>query len=304
MTMSIIIGSPQDPHVVAVAAAMGHRVPLVLDVEQLAQMPFEVGPNRVRLWSATEEFDLTCGWRGWLRRLSPVAWEAGVVIGSHDAASKAAWLSLLASLLRYPGGNWLSSLDDVNSAENKLTQYTAALDLGLAVPATVVTNRPDAARLHPDLVAKPLGPGHFRNDAGRYLTVFTESFDVDSQDDRQLLAGPPFIIQQRLRAVAHLRVVTVLDRAWVFRLDGRGLPIDWREEPQAHRNWIVTDDAAVAAGALSLVSRLRLGYSSQDWVETVDGRFLLDLNPSGQWLFLPEPGAGQITSAIADWLSL
>jgi hypothetical protein len=283
MTTSIIIGSPQDPHVVAVAAAMGHRVPLVLDVEQLAQMPFEVGPNRVRLWSANEEFDLTDGWRGWLRRLSPVAWEAGVVIGSHDAASKAAWLSLLASLLRYPGGTWLSSLDDVNSAENKLTQYTAALDLGLAVPATVVTNRPGAARIHPDLVAKPLGPGHFRNYAGRYLTVF--------------------IIQQRLHAVAHLRVVTVLDRAWVFRLDGRGLPIDWREEPKAHRDWLASDDAAVAAGALNLVSSLRLGYSSQDWVETADGRFLLDLNPSGQWLFLPEPGAGQIRSAIADWLS-
>jgi hypothetical protein len=54
--------------------------------------------------------------------------------------------------------------------------------------------------------------------------------------------------------------------------------------------------------ALGLAVSLGLGFSSQDWVETADGYWFLDLNPSGQWLFLPELVAHPVTSAVAAWL--
>jgi hypothetical protein len=47
-----------------------------------------------------------------------------------------------------------------------------------------------------------------------------------------------------------------------------------------------------------------VGYSSQDWIVTATGvSHFIDLNPAGQWLFLPNPGAREITDAIAEWLS-
>jgi hypothetical protein len=50
-----------------------------------------------------------------------------------------------------------------------------------------------------------------------------------------------------------------------------------------------------------LSAALGVGYSSQDWIEDVDGaHYFLDLNPGGQWLFLPF--ADEVTAAIADWL--
>jgi hypothetical protein len=46
-----------------------------------------------------------------------------------------------------------------------------------------------------------------------------------------------------------------------------------------------------------------LGYSSQDWVIAPTGAALfLDLNPAGQWLFLPADVAEAATTAIARWL--
>ena len=55
--------------------------------------------------------------------------------------------------------------------------------------------------------------------------------------------------------------------------------------------------------ALQMSSAFELGYTSQDWIETEKGFYFVDLNPSGQWLFLPEPLASAISSSVADWLS-
>ena len=119
------------------------------------------------------------------------------------------------------------------------------------------------------------------------------------------LGHTPFLFQQRLDAWCHLRVVTVAGQVWVAALEARDRPLDWRADPVAHDSFVqVTappDD--VTAGALSMAHHLRLGSSSQDWVLTADGPFLLDVSPAGQWLFLPEPIAPSVTVAIAGWLS-
>jgi hypothetical protein len=106
-----------------------------------------------------------------------------------------------------------------------------------------------------------------------------------------------------VKADAHLRVVTVEDQAWVFRIPAEGLPIDWREEPRAHREWELVDDEDLGSNALRVNSAFDIRYSSQDWIQTDQKQVFIDLNPSGQWLFLPEAGSQQITQAIALWMN-
>lgn len=232
-----------------------------------------------------------------------MAWEAGTMIGSHEAVTKASWLAVLAALLRHPSVQWLSDVDALTAAENKLTQYTKAADLGIAHPRTLVANGPDSLDLMgEDLVAKPLGPGHYQDADGRWLTVFTDTFDPDEQGHRQLLNGPPFIVQERILATNHLRVTTVGSDAWVFRLPADDLPTDWRQVEQGHHDWTRTEDVALCRQAVTLAHAHDLGYSSQDWIETESRQVFLDLNPGGQWLFLPNPGANEITQSIASWL--
>lgn len=55
---------------------------------------------------------------------------------------------------------------------------------------------------------------------------------------------------------------------------------------------------------VTISRRLGLGYSSQDWILTPDyEEVLLDVNPAGQWLFLPESIGSEVSRAIATWLS-
>jgi hypothetical protein len=150
----LIIGSLEDPHVQAVHSQVRNDEVVVVDVARLAEIDYTVAVDRVRLGFSDRTIDLTNGWRGWIRRLSPPDWEDGVVIGSHDAAAMAAWLSLLATLLRHPDARWLTGLDTMTAAENKMTQYSVASRLGLPVPPAAVTNMSsEANRCSHDLVA-------------------------------------------------------------------------------------------------------------------------------------------------------
>jgi glutathione synthase/RimK-type ligase-like ATP-grasp enzyme len=241
--------------------------------------------------------------RGWVRRLAPPDWQRGVVLESHEAALKTAWLSLLSAIIRTTGVHWLTELETLISSENKMVQYTAATAAGALTPKTVVCS--DAATalrvVGEPLVLKPLGPGHFYEQGLPHVLHTSEA--ASDAPELAALDTVPFIAQERLGVRRHLRVVTVRRHCWAAALDARGVPLDWRGDTEAHGAFEPTETPQqVREAALRLTALLRLGYSSQDWVETADSYRFLDLNPSGQWLFLPEPVARQVTSAVAAWL--
>jgi glutathione synthase/RimK-type ligase-like ATP-grasp enzyme len=300
--VAIIIGDPRDPHVEVVVAHLATAV--VLDASTLASRPY---------WLTEDagEFDnLRFGadqpTRGWVRRLAPADWGAGVVSGTHAAVAHAAQLSLMAALGRTPGITWLSPLDSLLVGESKIVQAQAASRLGIRTPRTVVTNsREEAeARLGRHVVIKPLGPGQFTREDGTEAVVFATSVDLADPQFTEL--GPtPFLIQELIQASTHMRVVTVGDRSWVACLEAAERPLDWRSQTAAHSSFIASRqiDEPVGALATRLAGELGLGYSSQDWVKTPDDDLvLLDVNPGGQWLFLQSPIAQEVAHAIAAWL--
>lgn len=312
---AVVVGSDVDPHVQAVLAVLGATDVLVLDADSIARRPYTFEPG-VFACAATEADPVGAGsaagerWLrlahavpGWIRRVAPPDWTDGLLLESHESAIKTAWLTLLTGIIRTSGVRWLTPLEPLVSAENKLIQYTAAAAGGVQIPKTVVCSDPaNALRVVGDpLVLKPLGPGHFY-DQGMPQVVYASEV---ARDDPALaaLGTVAFIAQERLRAQRHLRVVTVRNQAWTAALDAPGLPLDWRGDISAHHAFEPEHTPQqVQEGALGLASSLGLGYSSQDWIETADGYWFLDLNPSGQWLFLPEPVSQQVTFAMAAWL--
>lgn len=245
--------------------------------------------------------------RGWVRRLAPAGWGHGQAIGSHPAVAQAAAISLIAGIARAPGIEWLTPIDPLLIAESKLVQMRAARALGIRIPRTVVTSSNDLAEreLGPRVVIKPLGPGHFTTSEGAAAVVYATA--VDLRDPQFSDLGPtPFLLQEPIAAQTHLRVVTVGERCWVTALSADGLPLDWRAEDSAHHSFQIAPSApaGVAEAAPAVARKLGLGYSSQDWIVTPDQEVvLLDVNPAGQWLFLPEAIGSEVSRAIATWLS-
>lgn len=252
-------------------------------------------PDRVRLDGRL---------RGWIRRLAPPRWRTPVTSGSEAWAIRSAWTSLLIAIASDPSVSWLTPLDRLFFAENKLLQARAADRLGIPVPATAVaataTDIPE--QLGSPLVVKPLGPSHFTDDGGGEQVLWSHPLDR-SAPELAHLKGAPFILQQHLDADRHLRVVTVRNRVWVCALDAAGLPLDWRRNEEAHGAFEPIEDADVADAARRIAGALGVGYSSQDWIASGKDRYFIELNPAGQWLFLPEPVASEVTGEIAVWLT-
>jgi hypothetical protein len=278
---------------------------VLIDAERVSTADVVIAGERIALADDSGALiDLRDG-RGWLRRLAPEDWRDSATPGSHDAVVRSAWLSTLITIARLADLHWLSPLDTVFAAEDKLTQQRACQVVGISTPAMVLVTRP--ARIPPELgdhlVVKPMAAGHFRDATGTGRVIHaTEMHRSDKRLD--LLAGAPFLVQQRIRACAHLRVVTVGQDAWVCELDADGRPLDWRADESAHSSFRSAQHPEVAIQAIALTTKLGLGYSSQDWLIDAKGATLfLDLNPAGQWLFLPDEVAEQITMAIARWLT-
>ena len=86
--------------------------------------------------------------------------------------------------------------------------------------------------------------------------------------------------------------------------DAADLPLDWRADEGAHSSFRPGSYPAIGDRAVALAARLGVGYSSQDWIiDSAGNSTFLDLNPAGQWLFLPEQTACAVTGAIAGWLT-
>ena len=302
----LIVGSEEDPHVQVVehrVAAAGKSA-IVVDASSLAAAGFSVTPATITLAPRSDAPRvLRAPARGWCRRLAPAEWYGTARLGSRDAAVKSAWLALTSALGDCAHVEWLSTPGAIIRAENKLVQYAAATEIGIPIPRTVVAS--DVSSVEEDVgasfVVKPLGAGQFRSGDREFAVFATEK----TANDNALkdLGGAPFIAQERIQAVRHLRVVTVGDEAWVSALDARDLPLDWRTSAPAHAAFVACRAPSVGQDAVRLTKALDIRFSSQDWIESRDAYRFLDLNPAGQWLFLPTEVASAVTDAIADWLS-
>lgn len=300
----MIVGETDDPHVSAVVNQM-HYDPLVIDAWSLRSRPYVFDGHRLTVTASAGQW--TIGGdepvRGWVRRIVPDSWLRSVRADSREAAEASAWTSLLAAILQLPNASWLTSVGAITRAENKLTQASAAQQVGVRTPATIVTNDAAAVRNYfpREVVVKPLGAGHFVEDG---IPTVVHAAALPRRKVRTAdLAVAPFLIQQRLDARRHWRVVTVAGDAWSAALDAEGRSLDWRRDAIAHTSFRdVPAPFEIETGALAIAATLNLGYSSQDWIETDDAVYLVDVNPSGQWLFLPAHIGTAVSSAVARWL--
>lgn len=304
---ALLIGDRDDPHVDAVLARLPARGTVVVNAANVAEVVERVTPGVTLL---RDVGGVVCTVAGggptvaWLRRLAPSGWDDAAVLGSHEAAVLSSRLALIAAIMRDPAISWLTTVDAAFSAESKIVQYRAAQRLRIPVPATMVALNADelVEELGEPFVLKAMGPGAFRDHDGQHRVVYSRSvtrLDVAESNLREA----PFLAQQQLRALQHLRIVTVRGNAWVAALDAGERPLDWREDPKAHDAFVPSlADVDVEPQAVALAEALGCGYTSQDWIVNESGPHFIDLNPGGQWLFLPEPIASSVSAALAEAL--
>jgi MvdC family ATP-grasp ribosomal peptide maturase len=258
-----------------------------------------------------EEFDASGVRAVWARRVWPPRLSERLDERFRAACVRESGAALEGFFDGLAGARWVNDPARERAAENKLLQLRAALEAGLDLPPTLLTN--DAARARAfyeaeegGVVAKLLRPLSVSMNEAPFF-VYTS--DVGAADIEALdsLRHCPVVFQRKIEKRRELRVAYVAGRLFAGALDAAGSErgrTDWRLAKPSECSWSrASIEPQTAARLETLMRRLGLDYGAIDLIETPDGRLVfLEVNPGGEWGMLEHDLDLPISEAIADAL--
>jgi glutathione synthase/RimK-type ligase-like ATP-grasp enzyme len=192
---------------------------------------------------------------------------------------------------------WVDDPFVVMAAEHSLRQLAVAARVGVRVPPTIATNLPEAARSFAAatsgaLIAKATS-------AGVGIAPYADVIDPRMFD---LLPNCMTLLQHAQAASEDVRAVVVGEQVmtWV-RARGATDPLDWRAADPGGTAFVRRHVEGIAALAVAVNNELGLKFSVQDWLRVDGSLVFLEVNPSGQWLFLPD-AEDIVADALANLL--
>lgn len=230
--------------------------------------------------------------------------------GIYDFCLQETRSALLGSLMNL-SAHWMSHPAAVWQAEYKPHQLSVAKSIGLSIPRTLVTNDPAAIRaafeqFH-SMVVKPVRSGYLIQE-GRDFSIFTSRVLEEHLTEVASAHLSPAIYQELIPKKFDLRVTVVGQRLFTAAIDSQTDPeaeIDWRQTKNPNLpHYPGSLPEHVSASLIELMASLRLAFGAIDMIQTPDGEFVfLEVNPSGQWLWIDEKLSFGISDAIAAWLA-
>jgi hypothetical protein len=243
----------------------------------------------------------------WWRKPTAFRWPGTMTAPEQRFASSQAKRSVIGTLGSLPSVLW-GNRPERNSDCTKPAQLTAATEAGLAVPATLITNDPQAVRPFAEacggrIITKVLG-GIVHTEDGKRGQLYTSRVPPERWDDPRI-ALTAHLFQQEITPKAYeIRVTCVAGELFAARIDAPDGPgqLDWRTDSANLRYTGIDLPLTVRAAILNMLYRLGLVYAAIDLIVDAAGTpWLIDVNAGGQWAFI-DCTRTAITQALADLL--
>jgi hypothetical protein len=207
----------------------------------------------------------------------------------------------------------LDPIQRVRGTDYKELQLREAMRCGMEIPATVITNDPQAvlefsSQVKGNIVAKM--QGHFAiYREGQENVVFTNKLKPDDLKNLDGLKYAPMIFQEAVPKKLELRVTVVGKQVFAAAIDSQKserAQTDWRRDGvDLIEDWVphqLPED--LEKKLLELVSFFGLNYAAADFILTPDDRYVfLEVNAAGEWFWLEQVCKLGIAKAISDVLT-
>lgn len=246
----------------------------------------------------------------WYRRVRVPGKPQEMDQGVYEFCLQEQRAALVGSVMGHHGVRWMSHPAAVWQAEFKPLQLELAARLGLAIPKTIITNDPASIRTAFDefgcMIVKPVRTGHV-NHNGKEYSIYTSRVLKDHLDELDSARWSPAIYQELVPKQCDVRITIVGERCFAAAIDSQSDPaasVDWRRTNNPHLpHRPVTLPVNLTDVLHRLMNALGLTFGAIDMIQTPDGRFVfLEVNPSGQWLWIDDMLDLGISDAVAAWL--
>jgi len=206
---------------------------------------------------------------------------------------------------------WISSVDSIREAENKIYQLLLAQDIGFEIPKSLITTLRDNAvafwhKVQGKCVIKPIKSGRV-DDPENPTVIFT---NLITAADIGILDGVhdcPTYLQSEVDKLADIRVTVVGEQVFpaiIYSQDFQETKIDWRKGENVkirHDKTKIPSD--IEEKCIELTKRLNLHFGAIDLVFEKGSRYVfLEINPNGQWGWIERRLGYDISGAIVNLL--
>ncbi|GAA3098129.1 ATP-grasp ribosomal peptide maturase [Kribbella aluminosa] len=194
----------------------------------------------------------------------------------------------------------------IADAEYKPAQLAVAVEVGLNVPSTLITNDLMDAReftAQQPTIYKPLYVGEYQSDDGQPASIWVR--EVTVQDLDESVSSTMHLFQARVEKEADLRVTVIGDATFCVRIDTDDpTQLDWRYDYDQLGYTVVQPPAGLVAAMQSYLKRFGLIFGCFDFALTEAGEAVfLECNPNGQWAWLEDETGEPMVAAMADLLA-
>jgi glutathione synthase/RimK-type ligase-like ATP-grasp enzyme len=202
----------------------------------------------------------------------------------------------------------------IRHADNKQLQLTLAVELGFAIPPTLITSDPeellDFYRRHDgkliDKLPSTVLPASQLT--GFELMRYTQPVTSRDIGYARRVRHSPVLFQKNVAKKFELRITVVEDQVLAAEIHSqatRRTQLDWRHYDWDHtpyRAHALPD--AIRTRCLELTRRLGLRFGAIDMIVTPEGDYVfLEINPNGQWRWIEDQAGLPISDALCDALS-
>jgi glutathione synthase/RimK-type ligase-like ATP-grasp enzyme len=239
----------------------------------------------------------------WWRRIVPFDIDPKVSRPIDRAFSESETSQAINGALDSLDCTWVNPRFEDESAHQKPFQWVVAQRVGMNVPRTLVTNKPEVARnfIEQIGIGKTVFKAFLAATQEWRETRIIELSDLSRLDSVQYA---PVIFQEYIDGV-DLRITVVGDSLYAAEIDARqtSYPFDMRMVIGEANIKPIELPADVHNLILRFMRELGLVYGAIDMRLTANGKFVfLEVNPAGQWLFVEQNTGLPISKAMADLL--
>ena len=241
----------------------------------------------------------------WWRRPLPFQLHQGLNSQADRAFAYGECHAAITGLWSCLDARWMNDPERDQFASRKLVQLKRAAALGLRVPSTCVTNDPTTAA---EFIAEQGEDRVIYKSFSATPESWRETRLLRTQERRLIdsVRFAPVIFQEFIPAQVDVRITIVGDQVFAAAIGSQQTryPHDFRMDLESARidAHVLPED--VNRRLLELMASFGLAYGAVDMRLTPDGDYVfLEVNPSGQWLFIELRTKQAITDALCDWLS-
>ena len=200
----------------------------------------------------------------------------------------------------------------IQRAQLKASQLRVAAELGMELPPTLITNsREEFLEFYDqhngNVVTKLVGAAFHPTVGANTFSRYTEVVSKRDVGYAASLEYCPMILQAYVPKRLELRITVVGQEVFAAEIHSQHTHHtrhDWRRYDMGQTPHFVHNlPPEIYVTCIQLVQRLELCYGAIDMILTPDGRYVfVEINPSGQYLWIENETGLPISSAICDFL--